>query len=245
MTRYDVEKEKWNEYADQERDKYRRKSGTYAINENYEEVFARYRSLRPVVDHFALTDRTKTVLDIGCGSGWTTKLLAQNAARTVGVDISFESARLFASIIDFNRLDTTHALVCDSEVLPFKEGVFDCVFGHAVLHHLNLNAVLASVGRLLKENGRAAFAEPFAHNPLTNFYRHVKHNLLLKHKGTDRPLTYADRRVFERHFRRVHFQETAIFSNTAPLIAPLDAKLLDALPCSRRFASYVCILVEK
>jgi ubiquinone/menaquinone biosynthesis C-methylase UbiE len=51
------------------------------------------------------------------------------------------------------------AIACDAEQLPFEDGSFDLVFGHAVLHHLpNLHRAFGEFRRVLKPGGVMAFA---------------------------------------------------------------------------------------
>src|SRR6266480_3942093 len=51
------------------------------------------------------------------------------------------------------------AVACDAEQLPFEDGAFDLVFGHAVLHHLpDLERAFAEFHRVLRPGGTLAFA---------------------------------------------------------------------------------------
>src|SRR6266480_4838754 len=51
------------------------------------------------------------------------------------------------------------AVACDAEQLPFEDGSFDLVFGHAVLHHLpDLDHAFGEFRRVLKPGGVIAFA---------------------------------------------------------------------------------------
>ena len=46
----------------------------------------------------------------------------------------------------------------DGERLPFADRTFDAVWGHAILHHLELNAALSELHRVLKPGGRLALS---------------------------------------------------------------------------------------
>jgi SAM-dependent methyltransferase len=49
--------------------------------------------------------------------------------------------------------------VADAERIPYEDGVFDLVIGHAVLHHIpDVSAALSEVLRVLKPGGRFVFA---------------------------------------------------------------------------------------
>jgi len=245
VSRYEVEKRKWDEFAGRLRGVYGRKREGFTVTETYEGVFGRLNTLRPVVGHLDLGAGPKTVLDIGCGAGWTTKLLAQKARVVVGVDVSFESVRLAAAIARHNRLDNVHVLVADGDRLPFRDGAFDCVFGHAILHHLELDEALGQVSRLLKPGGRAAFAEPLSQNRLARAARVLKQRALSRHPGTDRPLTYRDRATFEKHFRRVAVVETGFVGGRIRALGPWESRLLARFPFLRSTATQACFLLEK
>ena len=97
---------------------------------------------------------------------------------------------------------------------------------------------------MLKPGGRAAFCEPFAHNPLINLYRYVKHHLVDDYEGTDIPLKYSDKATFERYFDHVEFVESSFIRDRIAAVRPLEAALLKVPPL-RRFVCYVTILVSE
>ncbi len=53
----------------------------------------------------------------------------------------------------------------NAEQMPFRDGSFDAVYGSSILHHLNIDAALAEVHRVLRPGGRIVFAEPNILNP--------------------------------------------------------------------------------
>lgn len=255
MSRFDVEKRKWDEFAGEYLDRHRDHPEFFRVTETYEEVFQRFNTLRPIFHHLGLHEAAPpgsaapgpplALLDLGCGSGWTTKLLAQRASPTVGMDISLRSVQWLAATIEVSGLAGAHGVVGDAERLPFADASFDRIFGHAVIHHLDVDKVLDEVDRLLRPGGRAGFAEPVASNPLINGFRYVKHNWFMRHRGTDHPLTAEDRRRFERRFRRVRYVEAAFTSDRFPRLRAPEAWILRRLPFTRPLATYACILLEK
>ena len=82
----------------------------------------------------------KTVLEIGCGEGWTTVDLCRAGAFVDAFDISEqavsnarESAES-AGVASDCRFRTMPA-----ESLDYEDNSFDVVFGFAILHHLDLD----------------------------------------------------------------------------------------------------------
>lgn len=89
------------------------------------------------------------ILDVGCGTGYLTNIIAASGAYTVGIDSSetmIEKARATYSDIDFR--------VASATVFSFDK-LFDAVFSNAVLHWiLEKEKAIANIFRCLKSNGR-------------------------------------------------------------------------------------------
>jgi ubiquinone/menaquinone biosynthesis C-methylase UbiE len=103
--------------------------------------------------------RFQRALEIGAGTGY----FGLNLVRAGVVE------RLTASDISPGMLETLGETAaelgvevertrCEAAALPFADGSFDLVFGHAVLHHLpDLDAAFAEFLRVLRPGGRIAF----------------------------------------------------------------------------------------
>ncbi|MBZ0155187.1 MAG: class I SAM-dependent methyltransferase [Alphaproteobacteria bacterium] len=238
----DPEKERWDKKASA----YVRAVEELAVTDTYEGVFRRLNTLKPVYTFFALRDEDNPViLDFGCGAGWSTVLLAQKAGFVYGFDISSRSIEVLKRKAEYNSIANLSAFVGNAERLPFEDGSFDYIFGNAILHHLDLAAVLPEIARLLKKGGKAAFCEPFGHNPVMNRYRSLKDKYIEKVKGIHYALTYGDRALFEKYFPYVAFIETSFLSDKVPFLRSLEALLLEKVRWTRKFASYVAIVLQK
>lgn len=236
------EKKRWDKKAST----YVRDTEDLRVKDTYDGVFGRLNTLKPVYTFFALrNEENPVILDFGCGAGWSTVLLAQKARFVYGFDLSSRSIEVLRRKAEYNSIDNLSAFVGSAERLPFEDGSFDFIFGNAILHHLDLGAVLPEIARLLKKGGKAAFCEPFGHNPVVNRYRSVKDKYVEKVRGIHRALTYDDRMLFERHFRYVAFIETSFLSGKVPFLRSFEAFLLEKVKWTRRFASYVAIVLQK
>jgi len=104
-------------------------------------------------------------LEIGAGTGYfTLHLLAAGVVRSaVASDISPGMTRVLSENARRMGLDVETA-VCAAEDLPFEDGSFDLVLGHAVLHHIpDLGQAFAEMRRVLRPGGTILFAgEPSA-----------------------------------------------------------------------------------
>ncbi len=99
-------------------------------------------------------------LEVGAGTGYFSLHLLM-----AGVTLAATCTDISPGMIDaLNanarrlRLDVD-ARVADAEALPFEDGTFDLVLGHAVLHHLpDLDRAFAEFHRVLRPGGWIVFA---------------------------------------------------------------------------------------
>jgi ubiquinone/menaquinone biosynthesis C-methylase UbiE len=94
------------------------------------------------------------VLDVGCGSGWASRLFAQMAAsgRVAGIDISDEMIAVARkSSESFSNVEFR---VASAERLPFKDGEFTHAFSMESLYYYEDMAVaLREIRRVLEPGG--------------------------------------------------------------------------------------------
>jgi len=99
-------------------------------------------------------------LEIGAGTGYFSLnlALAGRVRRVTATDISPGMLRVLEGNADRLGLDV-RTEACDAARLPFDDGSFDLVLGHAVLHHLpDLGAAFSEFRRVLRPGGRIVFA---------------------------------------------------------------------------------------
>jgi len=116
--------------------------------------------LRKVLGSAALDRGFGRSLEIGAGTGYfSLNLLRAGVVReSTCTDISPGMVRALAANAERLGL-TVRSLRADAESLPFADGSFDLVLGHAVLHHLpDLTRAFEEFHRVLKPGGRIVFA---------------------------------------------------------------------------------------
>ncbi|NOX75907.1 MAG: methyltransferase domain-containing protein [Gammaproteobacteria bacterium] len=128
----------------------------YAANSS-----AQYQWGCELIARLALRD-SENVLDLGCGDGKLTALMAQQAHTVTGIDASPQMVALAQRRWGGMR---NMAFACvDAQQLTF-DGVFDAVISNSVLHWVpNHPAVLAGLRRALKPGGRVLLQMPASGN---------------------------------------------------------------------------------
>ncbi|XP_034995117.2 putative methyltransferase DDB_G0268948 isoform X1 [Zootoca vivipara] len=94
-------------------------------------------------------------VDVGCGSGQSTRMLAKHFEKVVGTDISE------AQIEEARRAPhppNVSYLVCPAEELPFEDGSVDLVTAFAAAHWFDGPRFLREVDRVLKPSGCVVFS---------------------------------------------------------------------------------------
>jgi SAM-dependent methyltransferase len=115
------------------------------------------RGHRPVGEQgieFMRVPADARVLDVGCGSGWATRLLAEYAAngQVVGIDISDEMIDLAReSSRSFGNVEFQ---VASAERLPFEDNEFTHAFSmESLYYYRDIPGALAEIHRVLKPDG--------------------------------------------------------------------------------------------
>jgi ubiquinone/menaquinone biosynthesis C-methylase UbiE len=108
-------------------------------------------------------------LEIGAGTGYFSLNLLQLGVidRLTAADISTGMLAELRANADRLGLEV-ETVTTDAEHLPFEDGSFDLVCGHAVLHHLpSLEAAFSELHRVLRPGGALAFCgEPSRYGDL-------------------------------------------------------------------------------
>jgi 2-polyprenyl-3-methyl-5-hydroxy-6-metoxy-1,4-benzoquinol methylase len=199
------------------------------------------------------------ILELGCGDGAVSCLLARAGARMTCVDISHRAIALAGERARLDGVeDRCKFLATPVQQMVLEGKQFDVVLGDSVLHHLipDLPETLAKIRNALRPGGRAIFVEPLNLFPPL---RKLRLSLPIKLHGSpgERPLEKAEIDQILRAFTRVEIDYFSLSGRLTGFISgdiyegagavtrslqyslnALDWFVLHRLRILQRFASY-------
>jgi ubiquinone/menaquinone biosynthesis C-methylase UbiE len=145
------------------------------------------------------------VLELGCGTAYFTRELAQTGATIEAIDISPEL--LGAARAQCRRANVTFTIQ-DACKLDFPNHSFDAAVGSSVLHHLVIERAVREVHRVLRSGGTVRFTEPNMLNPQIALQKNVP--ALKRHLGDSPDETAFFRWTLARLLKDCGFREIQI-----------------------------------
>lgn len=104
----------------------------------------------------------KDVLDLGCGTGYGSRLLRERGARrVVGVDVSGEAVERAAASEGLEGVEFRRIVPTSTAPLPFDDDTFDVVCSIQVIEHVtDVDTYLSEVRRVLRPGGSFVCVTP-------------------------------------------------------------------------------------
>ena len=104
-----------------------------------------------------------SILDLGCGTGYSSLLLSYEKFDVTGVDVSF----LFLGEISKRRSANLNLLVADAADLPFRSESFDAVSSFMMIEHIfHVGKTLREMLRVVKKGGYIVIVSPNLLSPI-------------------------------------------------------------------------------
>jgi SAM-dependent methyltransferase len=196
----------------------------------------------------------RTVIDLGCGDGVNTVILASLGARVLSVDISKESLDLTGRRAAANRVDSRVTLLhSDATAIPIEAAAVDAIICTALLHQVDPIQTARQIRRVLKPGGVAVFDEAITGPTPFGAIKHLfptpeEADSLPGYAPLNIPKVDAVCRAVGKRGRRREFWLTArfisrmgarTFSSATKAAQRLDAAVLQRFPFARKLASPV------
>ena len=172
---------------------------------NWETPAGRVRWARRVRMLTSHLQSGQKVLELGCGTGYFTRCLAITGANVTAIDIS-------PDLLEVARRDCHGENVSfeiqNAYALTYGDETFDSVVGSSVLHHLEIDAALNEVERVLKPGGSIYFTEPNMMNPQIAVQKNVP--AIKKRLGDSPDETAFFRWPLQHRLKRIGFRDIRI-----------------------------------
>ena len=194
--------------------------------------------------------RGQPVLDLGCGHGMAAVVLARRGAAVTACDLSAGYVAEARARARANEADVC-CLQADGHRLPFAAESFAAVWGHAILHHLDLPIAAREIWRALRPGGVAVLCEPWGGNPLARLARRWLPYMGKVYTPDEKPLDQRHVRQLTDIFENVGvkgFQMLGAVRRALPFGLALDAvdgRLFRLFPALGRFGRYVVLTLRK
>jgi len=201
------------------------------------------------VEHGALGAGVRA-LELGCGTGVFLERVAASGCDLHGIDVSVDLLRRAQARAQ--RFERVRLGCADAHRMPYADGTFDTVYGSSVLHHLDLDAALREVLRVLRPGGRIVFAEPNIVNPQVAFMFNV--GLTKDYFGVSPDERAFSRFAARRALERAGYTDVSVrpfdFLHPATPVAWLDTlarvgRSIEAVPLVREIAGSLLICARR
>ena len=164
---------------------------------------------------------SQRVLDFGCGIGIAALRFAYLGYQVEGFDLSQANIQIACDLAKRHKLENQARFrVQPAEHIDYPDASFDVVVGIDILHHVEIEAAVRQVQRVLKPGGVAVFKEhvevpvidPIRNTPLVRAI--VPNDASLEHHITpdERKLTRHDLETIQQYFDRVDTQRFTLLS---------------------------------
>lgn len=145
--------------------------------------------------------RGKQVLDVGCGEGSNSVLMAKYGARVTGVDISPGFIEVCRQRARLDGVESQTRFLCSPlETASLPAESFDIIWGDGILHHVipELDTVLHHLMRWARPGALFVFSEPVC---LVPWLRKLRKGVPIHTDATpdERPLEQAELSIIRRH----------------------------------------------
>ena len=115
-----------------------------------------------------IPEQCRQILEIGCGTGDFSRLLAARAEKVLAIDLSPQMIRLAR---EHSQLYPNIDFINDDVMAyQFADNQFDCIATLTTIHHLPTEIILRKIGRALKPGGIFVCLDLYRRSTLTDLF---------------------------------------------------------------------------
>jgi ubiquinone/menaquinone biosynthesis C-methylase UbiE len=165
-----------------------------------------------------LGNKNSICLEIGCGTGRITRILARRTNLLVAIDASLEMVKINKSAIGNKLKNKIEYVLSDASHLPFRDESFENIIGARLYWHiLEYTKALGEALRTLKIRKHLLFDFPCTRGPFSLYSKlhRIKHDVLT---------LFIGRNEIKQIFKRAN--NLIISSNTSLLLFLMPNKIL-------------------
>jgi ubiquinone/menaquinone biosynthesis C-methylase UbiE len=172
----------------------------------------------------------KKVLEIGCGMGFHSEILAYYCDEYTGIDLTEEAISTSKKRFELKSLQGD-LIIADAENLPFEENCFDFIWSWGVIHHSSRTGrCIKEISRVLKKDGEArlmVYNRDSNITFLTLFFRHFLNFAFLR-RSTDETLNITTDGYSARYYTKDIFNDLlrTFFRDVESEIYALDTNIV-------------------
>jgi ubiquinone/menaquinone biosynthesis C-methylase UbiE len=201
----------------------------------------------------------KKILEIGCGTGILSVILAKRGAQLVeAFDISQESIEVARRRAEVNNVsNATNFQALSVYDMDYRDDYYDYIVGMNILHHVEIDRIVNKLYSCLKPGGTALFLEPFGNVEWMERFRLIVPVKIDDVDGVSHwqeKLNYSKLERFKSKFRKVELKEFHILSRldrvmrskrTIETLGKIDEWLLKNITFLRKYARTIVIKLHK
>ncbi|VVB76836.1 2-phytyl-1,4-naphtoquinone methyltransferase [uncultured archaeon] len=121
--------------------------------------FVHTRYINPAIFKFLGNAKGRSILDLGCGNGYLSRMLARKGAKVVGVDASQRMLDIAKEREASEMLGIRYFLNDASDMKDIRSGSVDCAISNMALHNVqNIKGTAKECARVLRRKGRIIFS---------------------------------------------------------------------------------------
>jgi 2-polyprenyl-3-methyl-5-hydroxy-6-metoxy-1,4-benzoquinol methylase len=181
--------------------------------------------VNPVIFEILGNIKDLSILDLACGQGYLSRMLARMGASVVGIDLSEKMLEIAHASESSEPLGVRYICCSSADMPEVSDASMDCIVSTFGFHDIkDTDATIRECGRVLRDGGKLVFAipHPFTYAKRTQdeegYFLQMRHYMSIKeiphpkYKDTKvvayhRPLSYYFERLLSVGFQMVAFRE--------------------------------------